>query len=91
MTEATNLDGIDARSRRYTIRVDGFVSVNAGLEGGELLTRPVVFDGDRLVLNFSSSAAGGMWVEVQDVNGHAVEGRSLEDCDEVWGTTSRGR
>ena len=85
VTEATNLDGIAARSRRYTIRIDGFVSVNAGLSGGELLTRPVIFDGDRLVLNFSSSAAGGIAVEVQDANGHAVDGRSLEDCDEVWG------
>ena len=85
VTEATNLDDIVARSRRYTIRIDGFVSVNAGLGGGELLTRPIVFDGDRLVLNFSSSAAGGIWVEIQDANGQVVEGRSLADCDEVWG------
>lgn len=85
LTESTNLDDTSARSRRHTIRVDGFVSVYAGLNGGELLTRPVIFDGDSLVLNFSSSAAGGIWVELQDGNGHAIEGRGMEDCDEVWG------
>ena len=85
VTEATNLADVEARSRRYTIRIDGFVSVNAGLEGGELVTRPLVFDGDRLVLNFSSSAAGVIWVELQDANGQPVDGRRLEDCDEVWG------
>ena len=32
------------RMRRYTIRVDGFVSVNAPYKGGEMVTRPLVFD-----------------------------------------------
>ena len=73
------------RLRRYTIRIDGFVSVTAPLAGGELLTRPLVFDGNTLALNFSSSAAGDVRVEVQDARGFAIEGYALSDCHEVWG------
>ncbi len=57
----------------------------APLSGGEMLTKPLVFGGNRLVLNFSSSAVGDVRVEIQDARGHAIEGFSLEDCHEVWG------
>ena len=33
------------------LRLDGFVAAEAGFEGGELVTRPLTFDGDRLLLN----------------------------------------
>ena len=61
------------------------MSVTAALSGGELLTRPLVFDGNALVLNFSSSAAGDVRVEVQDARGNVIEGFALSDCHEVWG------
>ena len=61
------------------------MSVTAPLSGGELLTKPLVFDGNALVLNFSSSAAGDVRVEVQDARGFAIEGYALSDCHEVWG------
>lgn len=32
------------RMRRYTLRIDGFVSVNASMNGGWFVTRPLVFD-----------------------------------------------
>ena len=32
--------GETSRLRRFTLRLDGFVSANAPLRGGELLTRP---------------------------------------------------
>ncbi len=67
------------------MRIDGFVSVTAPFSGGELLTKPLVFDGSALVLNFSSSAAGDVRVEVHDARGHAIEGYALSDCHEVWG------
>ncbi len=84
-SEASHLAQDTERLRRYTIRIDGFVSVNAPLSGGELLTKPLVFDGNALVLNFSSSAAGDVRVEVQDARGHVIEGYALDDCHEVWG------
>jgi len=33
------------RLRRYTLRLDGFVSVNAPMKGGEFVTKPLVFQG----------------------------------------------
>jgi len=73
--------------RRYTLRLDGFVSAAAPMTGGELITKPLRFQGRRLVLNFESSAAGGVQVELQDANGHALPGFALEDCPPLFGDT----
>ncbi len=71
--------------RRHTLRIDGFMSMTAPLSGGEFLTKPLIFEGSRLVLNFSTSAAGSIRVEIQDVTGRPLAGFSLADCDEVFG------
>lgn len=71
--------------RRYTIRMDGFVSVQAPMAGGELVTKPLKFDGARLVLNFSTSAAGSVQVEIQSPDGKPIEGFALADCPEIFG------
>ena len=71
--------------RRYTLRLDGFVSVNAGWKGGELVTRPLRFKGNRLGINFATSAAGSIRVEIQDANGKPLTGYKLADCAEVFG------
>ena len=73
------------RLRRFTLRVDGFVSVQGPLMGGELVTKPLRFDGRRLVLNFATSAAGSIQVEIQDGNGRVIEGFALGDCLEMFG------
>lgn len=73
--------------RRYTLRTDGFVSVRAPMSGGELLTKPLRFRGQKLALNFSSSAAGGLRVEIQDVKGSPLPGFTLEDCPPIFGDT----
>jgi hypothetical protein len=70
---------------RYSLRVDGFVSVHAPYEGGELLTRPFTFTGGELELNFAGSPAGGLQVELQDGEGNALEGYRLEECPEMIG------
>ncbi len=71
--------------RRGVLRVDGFVSVRAGYRGGEFVTHPLVFDGQRLVMNFSTSAVGSVQVEVQDANGKPLPGFRLADCAEIFG------
>ena len=71
--------------RRYTLRIDGFVSVNAPQAGGELVTKPLRFEGNRLVLNSSTSAAGSIRVEIQDQSGQAIAGFSLGDGVEIFG------
>jgi hypothetical protein len=74
-----------AHIRRYSLRLDGFASVRAPYEGGELLTRPLKFDGQRLLLNFSTSAAGGIRVEIQDADGKPIPGFTLADTVETIG------
>ena len=74
-----------AHLQRYSLRLDGFASVRAPYGGGELVTRPITFDGDRLALNFSTSAAGGIRVEIQDADGEPIPGFALDDCVEVIG------
>lgn len=73
------------RLRRGTLRLDGFVSVNAPYCGGELLTRPFTFSGSRLLINYSTSAVGFIRVEIQDHIGKPFNGYSLEDCPEIYG------
>lgn len=83
-TERT-LQETGAVIRRYTLRIDGFVSLHAPLVGGELITQPVRFTGDQLVLNVSTSAAGSVRVEIQDLSGKPLPGFALADCHEVYG------
>jgi len=71
--------------RRYTLRLDGFVSVTAPLSGGELITKPLTFEGDRLTLNFATSAAGDIRVEIQDAAGKPFPGFQLDDCPPLFG------
>lgn len=72
------------RLRRGTIRTDGFVSVHA--DGpGEMLTRPLIFTGDRLVVNYATSAVGWLRFELCDEAGQAIEGFSRFDSEELFG------
>lgn len=71
--------------RRYTLRPDGFASVQAGYESGTLETRPFRFAGDRLRINFSTSAVGWIRVELQDAAGRALPGCSWADCPPMYG------
>jgi len=75
--------------RRYSLRMDGFVSANAPLSGGEIVTRPIVFEGGNLVLNLETSGAGGVRVALLDDAGHGIDGYSIEDCPEIMGDTLR--
>ena len=73
------------RLRRFTERLDGFVSVRANSRGGEMLTRPLTFGGKSLEINFSTSAAGSIRVEIQDAAGKPIRGFNLDDCPEIYG------
>ena len=70
---------------RYTLRPDGFISINAGAKPGELITKPVTFTGGKLELNLSTSAVGGVRVELQNPDGTAIPGFALDDCPPVFG------
>ena len=71
--------------RRYTLRLDGFASLNASLKGGTAVTKQLVFEGDRLEINFSTSAGGSLRVEIQDADGKAKPGFAMSDCNLLYG------
>jgi hypothetical protein len=75
----------DNRLRRVTVRRHGFASVHAGAIRGEFTTRPVTFTGKNLILNYSTSAAGSIQVELQDEQGKQIEGRMLTDMPPLFG------
>jgi hypothetical protein len=69
-----------AHMRRYSMRVDGFASLHCGYAGGHAITKPVLFAGREFSLNFSTSAAGGVKVGFEEVDGTPIPGFSVEDC-----------
>ncbi len=79
--------GNSSELRRYTLRLDGFVSLHAPLAGGRLTTKPITFAGSRLSLNYATSAAGTVRVEIQDAAGQALPGYALADCEPLFGDT----
>lgn len=70
---------------RYTLRTDGFVSVHAPYRGGEWISRPLIFSGRDLVLNFSTGAAGSLKVELQRESGEPIPGFTLAEAVEQVG------
>ncbi len=76
---------------RVSVRTDGFASLHAGYPGGEMVTKPLIFQGSKLILNYSTSAAGSIQSEIQDANGHPIPGFSLQDCIPIWGDEIEGR
>jgi hypothetical protein len=61
-----------------TLRLDGFVSVEAEGEGS-LTTRPIVFFADTLVVN-ANAEGGSIRVEALDADGGPIEGFTAADC-----------
>jgi hypothetical protein len=74
-----------AHLHRYAIRIDGFTSIHAPYKGGEMITKPIRFSGDKLVINFSTSAAGFVKVEILDLEGNPIKGFELENATELIG------
>ncbi|MBC8356391.1 MAG: hypothetical protein H8E66_30805 [Planctomycetes bacterium] len=86
-TEGVWLEKKGKTLRRYTLRLDGFVSAHASAKGGELVTKPIVFSGRKLSLNFATSAAGSIRVAIEHPNGKPIDGFSLADCSPHFGDT----
>ncbi len=78
-------EGNSTKIRRSTLRLDGFVSAQASAAGGELITKPLVFAGTALSLNFETGGPGEMKVEVQNPDGTPIPGFALDDCFPIFG------
>ena len=75
----------DNRIRRLVLPRHRLASVNAGAQGGEFTTRPVKFEGQHLTLNYATSAAGSVQVELQDETGQPLPGYMLADSIPMFG------
>ncbi|CAL1520741.1 hypothetical protein MMC2321_04531 [Chitinophaga sp. MM2321] len=74
-----------AHLKRFSLRIDGFSSLSAPYNGGEMLTKPFVFSGKELEINYSTSAAGEIRIEIQDEKGKAIPGYTLKDAQIIIG------
>ena len=75
----------DNRLRRLTLRPWGFASLGADGRGGEARTHVLRHGGRRLHLNYATSAAGSVRVELQDAAGMPLAGFTLADCEPIFG------
>ena len=95
----TNVNGIKSG---YGIglakmRLDGFVSIDGYDDGGTLTTKPLIFEGDRLVVNVRApekahtdvinpvTPFGSLDVELLTENGEVLAEYSKADCDTYTG------
>ncbi|MCO8121336.1 hypothetical protein NHH03_06275 [Stieleria sp. TO1_6] len=78
-----------AHLHRYSMRVDGFASAQAPFSGGELVTKVVTFTGRELSINFGTSAAGSIRVEIQDASGKPIPGFALSAAIEQIGNETQ--
>ena len=69
--------GPDSRLRRFRYRVDGYVAVESAGEG-QLLTRPLRFDGGSMTINAKVSDGGSVVVEVLAPDGTTIRSRPFE-------------
>ena len=74
-----------AHLRRYSMRLDGFSSIRSGYSGGMVTTKPFKFRGSELFVNYSTSAAGSIQLEVLDVDRNSLPGFELKDCQVIIG------
>lgn len=80
-----NKSGRPCRLRRGGLRTDGFVSVNAPYKGGEFTTKPFIFSGSSLYINYATSAVGFIKVEIQDAAGAPLPGFDIQSSEEIFG------
>jgi hypothetical protein len=75
---------------QYVLRLDGFISINAGFEPGEFVTKLLKFSGGKLEINYSTAGAGEIRVELQDGDGKPIPGYTLDACYPIKGDSISG-
>ncbi len=69
---------------RYSIRLDGFVSLHAdGKQEETIMTKSFTFAGTDLYANVSTSARGYLYFTLQDEDGHSIDSYEIfgDSCD----------
>jgi len=70
----------DHRIRRLSVRKQGFASMHANAQGGEFTSKPLKISGAKLLLNYATSAAGSLQIDVIDASG-----KVLATMDDLYG------
>ena len=50
-----------------------------------MITKPFTFSGKELIINYATSAAGSLQVELQDADGQPLDGFALAESDVIFG------
>ncbi|MEQ8881907.1 MAG: hypothetical protein RLQ12_19855 [Cyclobacteriaceae bacterium] len=74
-----------AHLRRYSMRLDGFTSIQGDYKGGAFLTKPFTFKGNKMEINYSTSAVGEIKIELQDEQGTPIPGFLMDDAQTIIG------
>lgn len=69
---------------RFSFRVDGFVAAVGDAQGKQVVTTPVTFGGNSLVVNFEAQS-GTVRAQLTDADGNVLEGFSFDDCSAITG------
>lgn len=73
-----------------TLRRDGFISLDAGLDMGTITTRPLQFTGNSFYINGQITSPGGeIACELLDANGTPFPGFARQNCTSFTGNTVR--
>ena len=71
------------RVRRFVYRVDGFVALRAGEDGGQVTTKPLQYKGRRLLLNYVVRKGGTLVIEAVNESGEVIGKSKPQDGDAV--------
>ncbi len=62
----------DIELARYALRMDGFFSWRGDFQGGSVMSKPIIFDGDQLYINFATSALGYVRIRLAREDGTPI-------------------
>lgn len=70
---------------RHSLRLDGFASLRAPFDGGQMLTRPFTFEGDGLSINYATASRGHLRFQFETPARAPIDGYTLAECPPVIG------
>lgn len=76
--------GADSRVRRFELRTDGFMSLSTSGQA-QIVTKPVIVEGDAIVLNSQTRGKGGIWVDLLDENNKPIPGFTKHEANGLGG------
>lgn len=75
----------NAHLERMKLRIDGFASLHAGYGEGNVITKPVILNGSKFKLNYSTSSVGYVKIVLLDEDGKELPGFTASDSGEITG------